>query len=300
MNTQLYVLIALLPTTIYGIYTFKLPALMVLAITIGTTVLTEYGYQKLMRQKVTIKDLRAAVIGLLLALCLPPTVPWWLCVVGGALAVLVCKPVFWSLGQRFLNPTLCARCFLLIFFAERMNHYVYDGVSRVTPLTKLRMGKSVDLLDMFMGNTAGTIGETSTIAILLGAVFLIWMGAVCVRIPFMYLISFTICLAVFGGHGLDLRYLATHLCGGGLMFGVWFIATESVSVPISKGGQYIYGILLGILTGLFRIFGAEAEGVTCAILLGNLMVPFIERMLDLVYQLKYKEHIVLKSERESD
>lgn len=275
---MLQVLIALLPATIYGIYTFKFPALMVVLVTTGAAVLTEYVYQKLMHKKVTISDLSAAVTGLLLALNLPSTAPWWMCVLGAVFAILVVKQVFGGLGQNFMNPALGARCFLLISFTGRMTNFVYDGVSGATPLARMKLGKSVDLLDMFFGNTAGTIGETSTVAILLGAGFLVWMGIIRVRIPLTYLMSFVVSLILFSGKGFDWYYLGSHLCGGGLMLGAWFMATDYVTSPITRGGQYIYGICLGILTALFRLFGASAEGVSYAIIFGNLLVPLIEKI----------------------
>lgn len=276
-SIMLYVIIALLPTTIFGIYTFGISALIVVLTTVASAVVAELVYQLIMRKKVTIGDFSAALTGLLLALNMPPTAPWWMCVLGSVFAIVVVKQVFGGLGQNFMNPALGARCFLLISFTGRMTTFVYDGVSTATPLAELKAGNNVKLLDMFIGNTAGTIGETSMIAILFGAMFLVVMKIISVRIPLCYLLSFVVFITIFGGHGLDANYIAAHLLGGGLMLGAWFMATDYVTSPITKTGQLIYGVCLGILTGLFRLFGASAEGVSYAIIFGNLLVPLIEK-----------------------
>jgi len=277
-SIMLYVIIALLPATIFGVYTFGVPALFVVLITTASAVLTEYIYQKLMKKKVTIGDFSAALTGLLLALNLPAEAPWWMCVLGSVFAILIVKQVFGGLGQNFMNPALGARCFLLISFTGRMTSFVYDGVTGATPLALLKAGESVNLMDMLIGNEAGTIGETSVIAILIGAMFLIAMGIIDLRIPGTYLVSFVVFIVLFGGRGLDLTYITAHLCGGGLMLGAWFMATDYVTSPITKTGQIIYGICLGVLTGLFRLFGGSAEGVSYAIIFSNLLVPLIEKI----------------------
>ena len=277
-NIMMLVTIALLPTTIFGVYNFGLSALGVVLITTGTAVLTEYLYQKLMHKKVTIQDFSAVVTGLLLALNLPPTAPWRMCVLGSVFAILVVKQLFGGLGQNFMNPALGARCFLLISFTGRMTTFVYDGVSGATPLAQLKAGESVNTFDMLIGNTAGTIGETSVIAIMIGAIFLLLMGVIDLRIPGTYIVTFVIFIILFGGHGLDPQYITAHLCGGGLMLGAWFMATDYVTSPITKKGQIVYGVCLGLLTGLFRLFGGSAEGVSYAIIFSNLLVPLIEKV----------------------
>lgn len=277
-SIMLYVIIALLPATIFGVYTFGVPALLVVLITTVSAVLTEYIYQKLMKKKVTIGDFSATLTGLLLALNLPAEAPWWMCVLGSVFAILIVKQVFGGLGQNFMNPALGARCFLLISFTGRMTTFVYDGVTGATPLALLKAGESVELLDLLIGNVAGTIGETSVIAILIGALFLIAIGIIDLRIPGTYIVSFVVFIVLFGGRGLDLNYITAHLCGGGLMLGAWFMATDYVTSPITKTGQIVYGICLGVLTGLFRIFGASAEGVSYAIIFSNLLVPLIEKI----------------------
>lgn len=277
-NIMQLVAIALLPATVFGIYNFGLSALIVVLMTTGTAVLTEYLYQKLMHKKVTVDDFSALVTGLLLALNLPSTAPWWMCILGSVFAILVVKQLFGGLGQNFMNPALGARCFLLISFTGRMTTFVYDGVSGATPLAQLKAGETVNTMDMLVGNIAGTIGETSVIAIMIGAMFLVYKQVIDLRIPGTYIVTFVIFLILFGGHGLDMQYITAHLCGGGLMLGAWFMATDYVTSPITKRGQIVYGICLGILTGLFRLFGGSAEGVSYAIIFSNLLVPLIEKV----------------------
>ena len=275
-NIMLMVIISLLPATAFGVYNFGLSALLVVVITTAAAVLTEYAYQKLMHRKVTIGDYSAALTGLLLALNLPAEAPWWMCVLGSVFAILVVKQVFGGLGQNFMNPALGARCFLLISFTGRMTTFVYDGVSGATPLALLKAGEEVDVLDMFLGNIAGTIGETSVVALLIGGIFLVAMGIISLRIPLTYIITFSIMVIAIGGRGFDLTYLAAHLCGGGLMLGAWFMATDYVTSPITPKGQIVFGICLGVLTAVFRILGGSAEGVSYAIIVSNLLVPLIE------------------------
>ena len=158
-------------------------------------------------------------------------------------------------------------------------YFVYDGVTGPTPLANLKAGEAVNTMDMLFGFTRGTIGETSVIAIMIGAMFLILMGVIDLRIPGSYIVSFVVFIVLFGGHGLDAQYITAHLCGGGLMLGAWFMATDYVTSPITSSGKIIYGICMGLLTGLFRLFGGSAEGVSYAIIISNLLVPLIEKML---------------------
>ena len=276
---MLYVIIALIPTTLFGIYNFRHEnAWLLVVVTTLAAVLAEYIYEKLMHKPVTIGDFSAAVTGLLLALNLPPTLPLWMGVLGSIFAIVVVKQMFGGLGQNFMNPALAARCFLLISFTGRMTTFMYDGVSGATPLADLKAGEAVNTMNMFVGTTAGTIGETSMIAILIGACFLLYKGVIDLRIPGSYIITFVIFITIFGGHGFDLHYIAAHLTGGGLMLGAWFMATDYVTSPITKKGQIVFGVCLGLLTGLFRLFGGSAEGVSYAIIIGNLLVPLIEKV----------------------
>lgn len=276
---MLMVVIALLPATVFGIWNFRHENAWILVIaTTAAAVLAEYIYEKLMHKPVTIGDFSAVVTGLLLALNLPPTLPWWMGVLGSVFAIIVVKQLFGGLGQNFMNPALAARCFLLICFAGRMTYFVYDGVTGPTPLAELKAGNAVNTMDMLLGNIRGTIGETSVIAIMIGAIFLLLMGVIDLTIPGTYLVSFVVFLILFGGHGIDASYITAHLCGGGLMLGAWFMATDYVTSPITFRGRILYGVCLGILTGLFRLFGGSAEGVSYAIIISNLLVPLIEKI----------------------
>ena len=278
-NIMLMVVIALLPATFFGIWNFRHEnAWILVVVTTAAAVLAEYIWEKLMHKPITIGDFSAAVTGLLLALNLPPTLPWWMGVLGSVFAIIVVKQLFGGLGQNFMNPALGARCFLLICFAGKMTYFVYDGVTGPTPLADLKAGEAVDTMSMLIGNIRGTIGDTSVIAIMIGAMFLILMGVIDLRIPGTYIVTFVIFITLFGGHGFDPQYITAHLCGGGLMLGAWFMATDYVTSPITNRGKYLFGICLGCLTGLFRLFGGSAEGVSYAIIISNLLVPLIEKV----------------------
>ena len=273
---MLAVIVALMPATGFGIYNFGIRALFVVLVTVASTVLTEFLYG-LVRRKMTITDLSAVVTGLLLALNLPVTIPLWMAALGGVFAILVVKMLFGGLGQNFMNPALAARCFLLISFPVQMTAFACDAYTGATPLAALKAGESVNVLDMVVGRTAGTIGETSLIALVVGACFLIFLGIIDLRVPGTYLVSFVVFVVLAGGRGLDPAYLSAQLAGGGLMLGAFFMATDYVTRPVTIKGQYVFGIFLGVLTGIFRVFGPSAEGVSYAIILGNLLVPLIEK-----------------------
>lgn len=290
------VIIALMPATIVGIFNFGLKAAILIVVCMATCVLTEYIWQKAMKLPVTVKDGSAALTGLLLALNLSSTFPVWMAVLGSVFAIIIVKQLFGGLGQNFMNPALGARCFLMVSFAGKMTSFTYDGITGATPLAILKNGdKAVDVatvlasgdgttqvstsvLKMFLGTIGGTIGETSTLAILIGGIFLLAMKIINWRIPVFYLGTFSIFILLFGGRGFDVTYLAAELCGGGIMLGAFFMATDYVTSPITPNGKIVFGVLLGILTGVFRIFGASAEGVSYAIIICNLLVPLIEKV----------------------
>lgn len=277
-NIMTLVTASLMPAVIFGVYNFGMPALVVLIITTASAVAAEYIWQRAMHKKITINDFSAVVTGLLLGLNLPATAPWWMCVLGSVFAIIIVKQLFGGLGQNFMNPALGARCFLLISFTGRMTTFTFDGVAMATPLAQLKSGEAVNTMDMLLGRIPGTIGETSVIAILIGAIFLILMGIIDIRIPGTYLASFVIFIVLFGGHGFDVNYITAHLCGGGLMLGAFFMATDYVTSPITRRGQILFGVCLGVLTGVFRLFGSSAEGVSYAIIFSNLLVPLIEKV----------------------
>lgn len=275
---MLDVCIALLPACIFGIVNFGMRALAVLVVSVITCVVSEYLFEHFMHRPITVGDLSAVVTGLLLGMNMPHTIPLWIVMLGSVFAIIVVKQLFGGLGQNFMNPALAARCFLLISFAGRMTSFTYDGVTGATPLALLKSGESVNVLSMFLGTTAGVIGETSTVAILVGALYLIIRKVITPLIPMVYLAVFSVFILLFGGHGFDMTYLAAELCGGGLMLGAFFMATDYVTSPVNTVGRIVYGIILGILTGLFRIFGNSAEGVSYAIIFSNILVPLIEKL----------------------
>ena len=280
-NIMGQVIVALMPATIFGVYNFGIDAFVTIMITVLSCVIFEAGYQKLFGLKVTIKDLSAVLTGLLLALNLPPEVPFWIPVIGSFFAIIVVKQLFGGLGQNFMNPALGARCFLLISFTGRMTTFTYDAVTTATPLAELKAGEGVDVLSMAIGTIPGTIGETSAIALIIGGIFLLIRGIINYRIPVFYIGSFAVFIMIYAlatGRGFDMTFLLAHLFGGGLMLGAFFMATDYVTSPITPMGRVLFGVILGLLTFLFRIFGGSAEGVSYAIIIGNLLVPLIERV----------------------
>ena len=281
LNTSyimLAVIISLLPAAGYGIFNFGINALVLILVTIAACVLTEFLFEILFKKKITVLDFSAVVTGLLLALNLPPAAPWWIGAVGGVFAILVVKMLFGGLGQNFMNPALAARCFLLISFTSIMTNFGCDAYAGATPLAAIRAGESVNVLDMTVGRVSGCIGETSAVAILIGASILIILGIIDLRIPGTYIVSFLIFIWIFGGRGFSITYFAAQLTGGGLLLGAFFMATDYVTRPITQKGQYLYGVFLGIMTGIFRLYGPSTEGVSYAIILGNLLVPLIEKI----------------------
>lgn len=281
---MLYVIIALLPTTIYGIVNFGLPAAILVIVSIASCVASEVVFDLIAKKPLTIKDLSAVVTGLLLALNLPSTLPWWMAVLGGVFAIIVVKMLFGGLGQNFMNPALGARCFLLIAFAADMTKFTTETYTSATPLAAMRAGEMpYSNMDLLIGRTPGTIGETSAIAILIGAIILILLGVITLEIPGTYILSFLLFMIVFSQGGLiqtgsvNVGYMCAQLCSGGLMLGAFFMATDYVTSPITPKGRILFGCCCGILTGLFRCFGANAEGVSFAIIISNLLVPLMEK-----------------------
>lgn len=281
-----YVIVALLPATIFGIVNFGIRAAILLAISIASAMLFEYLMDKALNKPNSLYDCTAILTGLLLGLNLPVSAPLWLPVIGSAFAIIIVKMLFGGLGQNFMNPALGARCFLLISFAGIMCDFHVDGsfltiadtVSGATPLAELKAGGSIDLMASFIGYTQGTIGETSALLLLVGGIFLIVTKIIDWRIPVFYLGTFSIFALIFGGRGFDFYYLACELCAGGIMLGAFFMATDYVTSPITPTGRIVFGVCLGLLTGLFRLFGGSAEGVSYAIIFCNLLVPLIERV----------------------
>lgn len=280
-NLMFDVVIALIPATIWGAYQFGLYALAVVVATVLACVASEYVWEKGMHKPITITDGSAVVTGMILALNMPPEIPIWIPMLGGVFAIIVVKQLFGGLGQNFMNPALAARCFLLISFASYMNDFTsaaigFDSLTGATPLAAMRAGNDVDLAAMVVGRIPGTIGEVSSIALLIGAVYMIVRKVISPRIPLIYIGTVAVFVFIFGG--FDVNYTINQIFAGGLIFGAFFMATDYVTSPITPAGKIIYGIVLGVLTGIFRIFGASAEGVSYAIIFSNILVPLIERV----------------------
>lgn len=287
------VVIALLPASLFGIWNFGLRALLVILVSVISSVGFEWLYDHFMHKKNTIGDFSAVVTGLLLALNMPPQIPLWMPILGSAFAIIVVKQLFGGLGQNIMNPALAGRCFLMISFAGKMTDFsvsenfrgVVDAVSGATPLAALKAQGftegSVPVTNLFLGNIQGTIGETSALAILIGAAILLAFKVIDLKVPLTYIGSFAVFVILymlFSGMGFDGNYFLSHIFGGGLMLGAWFMATDYVTTPITPVGQLVYGCVLGVLTAVFRLFGGSAEGVSYAIIFCNLLVPLIERV----------------------
>ncbi len=276
------VFIALIPTTLYGIIQWGFNAALVCILTVAVAVLSELVYEKCMKLPITIMDWSAAVTGLILALNCPPNIPAWIPCLGAVFAIIIVKQLYGGLGKNFMNPALAARCFLLISFAGKMTSFTgvgADALSGATPLAFMKTNPDaiakIDLGAAFLGRIPGTIGEVSKLCVLIGAAYLLIRKVISPKIPLIYIGTVAVFTLLFGGHGFDLYYLACELCAGGLIFGAFFMATDYVTSPITPLGQIIFAVMLGILTGLFRLFGGSAEGVSYAIIICNILVPMI-------------------------
>ena len=284
-NVMMWVCIAMIPTAAFGIWNFGFRALLLIVATVLSCVASETVFNLIVKKKNTISDLSAVVTGMILALNLPVTLPIWMAVIGGVFSIVVVKMLFGGLGQNFMNPALAGRCFLLLSFTSEMNNFVTDTYTKATPLAELQSTKGIiapwnnyQLMDMFLGTTPGTIGETSVAALLIGAAILVAMRIISLRIPVAYLGSFAVLMFLFGQRAFDPTYVLAQLMCGGIMFGAWFMATDYATTPITKKGQILFGICCGVLTFLFRTIGAAPEGVSYAIILSNLFVPLIEKI----------------------
>lgn len=280
------VIIALLPASLAGIYFFGIRSLVVIFATILSCVVSEYLSRKAMGREHTIGDFSAVVTGLLLALNLPPTIPIWIAVVGGALAIVVVKQIFGGIGQNFMNPALAARVMLLVSWPVQMTNWVNpapDAVSSATPLAFIQKGKEVvegvipGYMDLFLGNVGGSIGETSAVAILLGALYLLYRRVISPEIPLAFIGTTALFTWVFGGTGLFTGDALYHVLAGGLMLGAFFMATDYSTSPITFRGRVIMGIGCGLLASIIRLYTNYPEGVSFAIILMNIIVPLIDR-----------------------
>lgn len=289
------VVIALLPATLAALFFFRLSALNVILFCVTGSVGAEFVCQKISKQESTIGDFSAVVTGLLLAFNVPASLPWWMCLLGAAFAIIVVKMVFGGIGNNFVNPALAARAFLLASFPVAMTLWTRTGVNWVssgnidayttaTPLSFLKAGSNgvssladsgISISNMLIGNIGGCIGETSAVLIILGGLYLMYKGIINYVIPTFYICTVAILMFILGG--FNFTFVIYELLAGGLMLGAFFMLTDYTTSPMTKKGQIIYAVLAGLITTVIRLYGGYPEGVSYSILLVNIMTPLIDK-----------------------
>ncbi|HBD63700.1 MAG TPA: Na+-transporting NADH:ubiquinone oxidoreductase subunit D [Clostridiales bacterium] len=274
---MLDVIIGLLPALVASIFYFGSNSIVLIVVAVAAAVATEFACQKFMNRPITVTDLSAVVTGMLVAFNLPPSAPWWIAVAGAIFAIAIVKQIFGGLGFNFLNPALAARAFLMASWSSHITggfiDPVTDAVSSATPLTVIKAGGTQlpSMMDMLLGNIPGVIGETSSILIILGGLYLIYRGTIKWIIPACYIGTVAVIALIFDGGSL----LPYHLFGGGLMLGAFFMATDFATSPVTDKGKVIYAVGAGMLTMLIRKVGGYPEGVSYSILLMNILTPMI-------------------------
>lgn len=277
---MLDVVIALMPAFLMGLYRFGACAALVAVVSIASAVAAEWLYSVVTRTRNTVVDGSAVVTGLLLAMTLPYTVPLWQAALGSVFAIVIIKALCGGLGQNIFNPALSGRALLMLAFPASITRFPsIDGVTSATPLHHMVMPALPEesILDMFLGNCSGCIGEISALALLIGGAYLIWRKVISVRIPAAYLGTVAVLTLIFPRAGSPIEWMLYQLFSGGVMLGAIFMATDYATSPVTAKGQIIFGIGCGALTVLFRYFGIFPEGVTYAILLMNACVWVIDR-----------------------
>ena len=289
------VVIALLPATLAALFFFRLSALNVIFFCVTGSVGAEFVCQKISKQESTIGDFSAVVTGLLLAFNVPASLPWWMCLLGAAFAIIVVKMVFGGIGNNFVNPALAARAFLLASFPVAMTLWTRTGVNWVssgnidayttaTPLSFLKAGSNgvssladsgISISNMLIGNIGGCIGETSAVLIILGGLYLMYKGIINYVIPTFYICTVAILMFILGG--FNFTFVIYELLAGGLMLGAFFMLTDYTTSPMTKKGQIIYAVLAGLIKTVIRLYGGYPEGVSYSILLVNIMTPLIDK-----------------------
>ncbi len=285
------VCIALTPALVASVIYFGVRTLFIIALCMIFCVGAEFLWQKILKKPITISDGTAAVTGMLLAFNMPVSVPWWMCLIGSLVAIIIVKQFFGGMGHNFMNPALAGRAFLLASWPVLMTTWTdpfttgffipADVVSSATPLAIIKgsaTGEMPSVLNMFLGNVAGCLGETSALAILLGGAYLVYRKVITVSIPLTFILTVAVLAFIFPSAGLgNFESVGVNLFSGGLMLGAIFMATDYVTSPITAKGQIIMGLGCGILTFVIRRFGGYPEGVTYAILLMNVATPLIDR-----------------------
>jgi len=298
---MLDVVLALVPAGIAAMLVFGWRVLLVVGVAVLFAVLTEALIQKLTKQPITINDFSAVVTGVLLAYNLPPNAPLWLPAIGSIIAIALVKQPFGGLGHNFMNPALAARAILLAAWPVQMTNWTIpeiakvggnvttsttataatDALSGATPLAILKSGAGIEALpsfwNIFIGNIGGCIGEVSSLALLIGAVYLLYRRVINWRIPFTYIGTVALLTWIFGGDGLFTGNGIYHIFVGGLILGAFYMATDYSSSPVTPTGQIIMGVGCGILTAVIRLIGGYPEGVSYSILLMNVATPLIDK-----------------------
>ena len=269
------VCLALVPALIASVFVFGLNALILTAITVAACVLFEMGYCKLVGRENPVGDFSAVVTGMLLAFNMPSTMPWWMAIVGAFIAIVIVKQLFGGIGYNFANPAIVARIALAVGFASRMANYPHpengiDALASATPLAVADQLGSANYGMLLLGNYGGVLGETCALALLAGGIYLIATKTISAMIPVSYLATVAVLSVCFGMDPI------VQLLSGGLMLGAFFMATDYVTSPTTEKGKLVFGIGLGVITMMIRHFGTMNEGVSFAILLMNLLVPYIE------------------------
>ena len=289
-SIMLDVVIALMPALIAGVVVFGYRAAVLSIVCVAASLFFEWGWCRILKKPSSLGDFSAVVTGLLLALNLPVTMPFWMAIIGSLFAIVVVKQFFGGIGQNFMNPALAARAFLLTSWAGQMTTWVkpfspvnlfnnVDVMTSATPLGALKEGGELaGYMDLFLGNVGGCVGEVSTVALIIGAIYLLFKKVIDLKIPLSYILTVAVITFVFGGDkGLFTGDALYHILSGGLILGAFFMATDYVTTPCTKKGQIVFGIGCGVMTSVIRLWGGYPEGVSYSILLMNVLTPLIDR-----------------------
>lgn len=280
---MLDVIIALIPAAIAAFYFFGYRSLVLILASVAACVITETIFNKATKRENTIKDLSAVVTGILLAYNVPFTLPVWKIVIGAIFAIVVVKMAFGGLGQNIVNPALAARAFLLASWSSDMSNFVpparvatlkhVTDIASVSSATPLSDPNSYSIMDLFLGNIPGSLGEVSALALIIGFIYLLIRRVVSIKMPLVYIVTTVVLSGLFGGFNNILK----DILSGGLLLGAFFMLTDYTTSPVTPNGQIVYAVLAGLLTAIIRQFGGYPEGVSYSILLANLVVPIIEK-----------------------